>query len=183
MGAVQFENAVLNRDLAQTDLVGEALHGLAAGLKLQLQAIERRRFGGPELRLAAMTNSSSHGHRPGQRELKFLGTPCRRETEFARHVCRRAGDDIELQFRRAVGLERGARGVVLEMGCGQGKQRHVAIDAGERPAIIGVELIAFAPRGDAHGDDVLRIARQQRVGDVERDRVVAAGPFADRACR
>jgi hypothetical protein len=53
----------------------------------------------------------------------------------------------------------------------QREKRHIAVNAGERPAIHVIEVPALAPRRHAHREHVLLLARQG-LGDVERGRVV-----------
>ena len=64
------------------------------------------------------------------------------------------------------------------MGGRHGKQRHIAVDPGEGPAVVGVELPAVAAGGDADDEHVVG-AGFERVGHVEGDGIVGAGPGAD----
>ncbi len=90
-----------------------------------------------------------------------------------------AGQRVDRQRGRAVGGERGACGVVFEMRGWHGEERDVAINARERPAVVGVEFPTVAAGGHGDGEHVVGVGAQV-VGDVKRGGIVAAGPRAER---
>ncbi len=198
--AVDAEDAARRRDLTETDLQVARVHHLTAFEQVDLQVVEVGRFGGP-------VGRARHVEVDGG---LAVGLVMRRDVDIGRldHVARLVSQgqpqlvriaraDIVAGHLAPVGvadhdadLQVGVMEFRVECRLGvdavepallrHGFQRDVAIDAGQRPVVIGVEFVVVLGLAHAHRQDIVALLQLRRhvVGEAGKARVMAAQRFA-----
>jgi hypothetical protein len=90
--AVQLEDAILDRDLPQSDSIGVTLHGLATRLQIEFETVKRRRLRRPKLRL--WHDDARRATPLGERQLELRDGLSVRRNQPPRNIRRRARDDL-----------------------------------------------------------------------------------------